>query len=436
MFMKIQSIRAMQILDSRGMPTIEAEVRLACGAVGRGTAPSGASTGSHEAHEKRDGGREYCGKGVLKAVKGIHDEIAPALIGMRADDQAAVDRRMIDLDGTENKTRLGGNALIAVSFAVADAAAKAANLPLFRWLGGIQADQPPCPMMNVLNGGKHAGNNIDIQEFMLVPVGAKSFAQAMQMGMECYHALKAILAEKTLETAIGDEGGFAPNLGSDIQALDFLVRAIERAGWKPGADVALAIDAAANEWVRGDGYHLPKKDEPRTRDQLIEHYAILARQFPLISIEDPLGEEDFDGFREITQRLGKHMMIVGDDLFTTNAARLQKGIQSGAANAILIKPNQIGTLTETLATIRLARAANYRVILSHRSGDTESPALTDLAYAIGADYLKSGAPARSERVAKYNRGMWIEEMTRGRDFFSKKEIPPPAPSKENRSKYK
>ena len=408
--MKIESIRGLQIFDSRGLPTIEAEVRLENGAVGVGHAPAGASTGSHEAHELRDGGESYGGKGVLKAVQQINGEISDALRGMCADDQQAVDHRLIDLDGTENKSRLGGNALIAVSFAVADAAAKSAKLPLYRWLGGIQAAEMPCPMMNVLNGGKHAGNNIDIQEFMFVPIGAENFAHAMRIGMECYRALKEILSEKKLETAIGDEGGFAPNLGSDIQAMEFLVRAIEHAGWQPGDDVALAIDAAASEWHTGKdaGYFLPKREEPRTREELIEHYAHLADHFPLISIEDPLFEEDFEGFRRITERLGSDVMIVGDDLFTTNFDRLLRGIDESAANAILIKPNQIGTLTETLDTVRLARSAGYQIILSHRSGDTESPALADLAFAVNADYIKSGAPARSERMAKYNRLLRIE----------------------------
>lgn len=406
--MKIESVKGLQIFDSRGMPTVEAEVRLACGVVGYGHAPAGASTGSHEAVELRDGGETLGGKGVLSAAKAIDGEIAGALAGMRADDQAAVDQRMIDLDGTENKSRLGGNAMIAVSFAVADAAAKAAKLPLYRWLGGVQATELPCPMMNVLNGGKHAGNNIDIQEFMFVPVGAEEFSEAMQMGVECYRALKEILAEKELETAIGDEGGFAPNLGSDEQALNFMVRAIERAGWTVGDDVALAIDAAASEWIEGDGYYLPKKKEKRSREELIGHYESLAKKFPLISVEDPLGEEDFEGFREITDRLGGEMMIVGDDLFTTNGERLLKGIHEGAGNAILVKPNQIGTLSETLSTIRLARDAGFSVILSHRSGDTESSHLADLAVAVNADYLKSGAPARSERLAKYNRLLRIE----------------------------
>lgn len=406
--MKIESVRAYQILDSRGLPTVEAVVQLSCGAVGHGCAPAGASTGSHEAHELRDGGDPYGGKGVLQAVRGVNEEICPALKGMRADDQLSVDRRMIELDGTENKSRLGANALIAVSFAVADAAAQAAGLPLYRWLGGLQATSTPCPMMNVLNGGRHAANNIDIQEFMFVPIGAEDFAQAMRMGAECYHALRELLAEENLATAVGDEGGFAPDLPSDEMAMEFMVRAIERSGWTVGDDVALAIDAAASEWFTPEGYLLPRRGEKRTRDELIEHYAALAQKFPLISIEDPLNEDDFDGFHLLTERLGGDVMIVGDDLFTTNCDRLLRGIDAGAANAILIKPNQIGTLSETLDAVLLARDAGYRVILSHRSGDTESAFLADLAAAVNADFIKSGAPARSERLAKYNRLLKIE----------------------------
>lgn len=407
--MKIESVRAYQILDSRGTPTVEATVRLRCGAIGHGCAPSGASTGSHEAHELRDGGKAFGGKGVLQAVRSVNEEICSALKGMRADDQLSIDRRMIELDGTENKSRLGANALLAVSFAVADAAAQAAGLPLYRWLGGLQAASTPCPMMNVLNGGRHAANNIDIQEFMFVPIGAEDFDQAMRMGAECYHALRELLAQAHLETAVGDEGGFAPNLQSDDMALEFMVRAIERAGWRVGDDVSLAIDAADSEWFSDGSYLLHRRGEKRTRDELIERYAALVRQYPLISIEDPLNEDDFEGFRVLTERLGGDVMIVGDDLFTTNCDRLQRGVDVGAANAILIKPNQIGTLSETLDAILLARDAGYRVILSHRSGDTESAALADLAAAVNADFIKSGAPARSERVAKYNRLLKIEQ---------------------------
>lgn len=407
--MKIESVHGVQILDSRGFPTVQAMVQLSDGSVGVADAPSGASTGSHEAHERRDGGEEYCGKGVRAAIESINGELCSALKGMHADDQFSVDRRMIQMDGTENKSRLGANALLAVSLAVADAAAQSAKLPLYRWLGGVQACEPPCPMMNVLNGGRHAANNIDVQEFMFVPIGAETFSDAMRMGTECYHALKTLLTESHLTTSVGDEGGFAPDLESDEAAMELLVRAIERAGWRPGEDVALSIDAAASEWIDEDAYLLPKKNERRTRKSLIEHYVHLADRFPLISIEDPLGEEDFDGFSEITQALGEKALIVGDDLFTTNPSRLLKGIDTGAANAILIKPNQIGTLTETLQVVHLARRAGYSVILSHRSGDTESSILADLALAVNAEFIKSGAPARSERLAKYNRLLTICE---------------------------
>ena len=411
--MKIQSIHALQIFDSRGMPTVEAEVQLENGAIGRGCVPSGASTGSHEAHERRDGGSTYAGKGVTEAVAAVNGEICDALRGMRADDQWAVDSRLIDLDGTEDKSRLGANAMLAVSLATAEAAANAVHLPLYRWLGGVQAAELPCPMMNVLNGGKHAGNNVDIQEFMIVPIGAETFAEAMRMGTECYHALRAILQERKLTIAVGDEGGFAPDLESDSQALELLVQAVERAGWQAGDEVALAIDAAASEWADGDGYRLPKQGERRTRSELIDHYRRLTEAYPLISIEDPLSDEDFDGFRDITVQLGEDVMIVGDDLFTTDARRLLQGVAAGAANAILIKPNQIGTFTETLDAIRIAQGAGYRTILSHRSGDTESSAIADLAVAVNADFIKSGAPARSERLAKYNRLLRIAEEVGG-----------------------
>ena len=303
--------------------------------------------------------------------------------------------------------------MLAVSLATAEAAANAVHLPLYRWLGGVQAAEMPCPMMNVLNGGKHAGNNVDIQEFMIVPIGAETFAEAMRMGTECYHALRAILQERKLTTAVGDEGGFAPDLENDSQALELLVQAIERAGWQAGDEVALAIDAAASEWADGDGYLLPKQGERRSRGELVDHYRRLTEAYPLISIEDPLSDEDFDGFREITEQLGEDVMIVGDDLFTTDARRLLQGVAAGAANAILIKPNQIGTLTETLDAIRIAQGAGYRTILSHRSGDTESSAIADLAVAVNADFIKSGAPARSERMAKYNRLLRIAEEIGG-----------------------
>ena len=408
--MKIEAVTAWQIFDSRGIPTVAAEVRLDSGATGCGMAPSGASTGSHEAHERRDGGPNYGGKAVQSAVHSVKTEIQDALRGKDASDQRDVDEALIDLDGKPDKSRLGANALLAVSLAVAEAAAAEAKLPLYRWLGGVQAREMPCPMMNVLNGGRHADNNLDIQEFMLVPVGAHSFSEAMRMGTECYQALKSLLKEKKLSTAVGDEGGFAPDLPDDRAALELLVQAVGRAGWKPGEEVALAIDAAAGEWSDGDGYRLPKQHRRRRRGELIEYWEALAREFPLVSVEDPLGEEDFEGFAMLTDILGEERMVVGDDLFTTNRERLLRGMDAGAANAILVKPNQIGTLTETLDTIRLARQGGYSVILSHRSGDTESSAIADIAVAVNADYIKSGAPCRSERLAKYNRLLRIADL--------------------------
>lgn len=329
---------------------------------------------------------------------------------MDVEAQQAVDSRMIELDGSENKSRLGANALIAVSWAVADAAARAHGMELFRWLGGVQGASLPCPMMNVINGGRHADNNLEIQEFMFVPTGADSFYEAMRMGSECYQALKELLREAGLSTAVGDEGGFAPNLGADEEALEWMLRAIERAGWRPGEDVALALDAAASEWGGEGRYRQCKSDRCFERTELIEYYRALAEKFPLISIEDPLGEEDFEGFAEMTRALGRDMLIVGDDLFTTNTSRLLVGVQQNAANAILIKPNQIGTVWETLETIALARRNGYAVIVSHRSGETASSAIADLAVAVNAEYIKAGAPARGERLVKYNRLLEIENM--------------------------
>lgn len=406
--MIIEAVRARQIFDSRGIPTIEAEIQLEGGAVGRGIAPSGASTGSNEAHERRDGKKEYMGRGVRCALAAIEDEIAPNLIGMSAEEQSDADRMMIDLDGTPDRSRLGGNALIAVSMAIADAAAKRRGMSLYRWLGGIQAAELPCPMMNVINGGAHAENNIDIQEFMLVPEGAEDFQQAMKMGVECYHALRELLMEDGLSIAVGDEGGFAPNLKNDEQALEYLVKAIEKAGYRPGEDISLALDAAAGEWRTQEGYALPKRGYDYSRQKLKTFYEDLTKRFPIISIEDPFGEEDYDAFSEITRDIGDEVMIVGDDLFTTNPLRLEKGVHTGAANAVLIKPNQIGTISETLETIAIARRAGYSVILSHRSGETESTFIADLAVAVNADFIKAGAPARGERTAKYNRLLRIE----------------------------
>lgn len=408
--MKISDLKARQIYDSRGVPTIEVQAVLDDGSTGVGSAPSGASTGSHEACEKRDQGEAYGGKGVSLAIEGINGVIRGEIIGMDAWNQEAVDLCLCSLDGTENKSRLGGNALIAVSWAVADAAARANNMPLFRYLGGLQGCELPCPMFNVINGGCHAGNNLEIQEFMFVPTGAASFHEAMRMGSECYHALKKLLYENGFATAVGDEGGFAPSFDGDEQALEWMLRAIEASGWRAGEDICLALDCAASEWAQEDSYLQPKNRKRFQRDELIECWQALAGKYPLVSIEDPLGEEDFDGFREITRRIGADVMIVGDDMFTTNAARLHQGISMGAANAILIKPNQIGTVSETLETIRHAGAGGYNVIVSHRSGETMSPAIADLAVAVNAPFIKAGAPVRGERLAKYNRLLEIEDM--------------------------
>ena len=407
--MKITHLAARQIFDSRGVPTLEARVRLADGSVGCGSAPSGASTGSHEARELRDGGEAYGGRGVRKAIANVEGPVREALTGMDAADQGRIDERLAELDGTPDRSKLGGNALIAVSWAVADAAARSAGMPLYRWLGGAQARQTPCPMFNVINGGSHASNNLDIQEFMFVPTGADSFHEAMRMGAECYRALGVLLREAGLSTAVGDEGGYAPNLEKDEDALTWMLRAVEAAGWRPGEDVCLALDCAATGWTDGDGYRQPKSGARFGRGELIEVYDALSRRFPLVSIEDPLGEEDFEGFREITDALGGDLMIVGDDLFTTSAERLFRGAALGAANALLVKPNQAGTVTEALEAVQLARRSGYAVVASHRSGETLSPAIADLAVAVGAEYIKAGAPARGERLAKYNRLLEIEE---------------------------
>lgn len=408
--MKIIDMHARQIFDSRGVPTLEVRAVLRDGSVGIGSAPSGASTGSHEAHELRDGAEAYGGKGVQRAIDGVNEAMREALVGTDAAQQERTDERLRELDGSADKSRLGSNALIAASWAVADAAAKSAGVELFQWLGGVQGRQLPCPMFNVINGGRHADNNLEIQEFMFVPSGADNFHEAMRMGTECYQALKKLLRDAGLSTAVGDEGGFAPNLERDEQALEWMVRAIEAAGWKPGEDVCLALDCAAAEWADGDGYRQPKGGARFQRGELIEFYSALSGRYPLISIEDPLGEEDFDGFREMTDALGGDLMVVGDDLFTTNAERLFRGLALGAANAILIKPNQIGTVSETLETVQLARRNAYSVIVSHRSGETLSSAIADLAVAVNAEYIKAGAPARGERLAKYNRLMEIEDF--------------------------
>ena len=408
--MRIAAVRGRQIFDSRGTPTVEAEVYLENGAAAVASVPSGASTGRHEAVELRDGDpAAYGGKSVLKAVRAVNQDLNEALHGLPANDQAAVDDAILRADGTDNKSRLGANATLAVSLACARAAAAAHGLEFYRYLGGAGGVTLPVPMMNILNGGAHADNNVDIQEFMIVPLGAGSFCHAMKMGTEIYAALKAALKSRGLATAVGDEGGFAPMLRDDEQALELLVEAIESAGYRPGADVAIAMDAAASEWTQGDGYRLPKNGQSLTREALIAHFADLAGRFPIFSIEDPLGEDDFEGFARITEQLGARVQIVGDDLFVTNPARLEQGIRSRSANAVLVKPNQIGTLSETIRTVRLAQQHGYRTILSHRSGETEDTSIADIAVALNAGQIKTGAPARTDRVCKYNRLLKIEQ---------------------------
>ena len=408
--MRIAAVRGRQIFDSRGTPTVEAEVYLENGAAAVASVPSGASTGRHEAVELRDGDpAAYGGKSVLKAVRAVNQDLNEALHVLPANDQAAVDDAILRADGTDNKSRLGANATLAVSLACARAAAAAHGLEFYRYLGGAGGVTLPVPMMNILNGGAHADNNVDIQEFMIVPLGAGSFCHAMKMGTEIYAALKAALKSRGLATAVGDEGGFAPSLRDDEQALELLVEAIESAGYRPGADVAIAMDAAASEWTQGDGYRLPKNGQSLTREALIAHFADLAGRFPIFSIEDPLGEDDFEGFARITEQLGARVQIVGDDLFVTNPARLEQGIRSRSANAVLVKPNQIGTLSETIRTVRLAQQHGYRTILSHRSGETEDTSIADIAVALNAGQIKTGAPARTDRVCKYNRLLKIEQ---------------------------
>lgn len=404
----IEQVAAREILDSRGNPTVEVEVALIDGTIARADVPSGASTGEHEAVELRDGGSRYGGKGVKKAVEAVLDEIAPAVIGLSADEQRLVDQALVDLDGTPGKSRLGANAILGVSLAVARAAADSAGLPLFRYLGGPNAHILPVPMMNILNGGAHADTGVDVQEFMVAPIGAPSFSEALRWGAEVYHALKAVLKKQGLSTGLGDEGGFAPDVAGTRAALDLICSAIESAGFKPGTEVALALDVAATEfYTAGTGYAFEK--EVRTASQLGEFYGSLLDAYPLVSIEDPLSEDDWDGWVELTTAIGERVQIVGDDLFVTNPERLEEGIERGAANALLVKVNQIGTLTETLDAVTLAHNSGYRTMMSHRSGETEDTTIADLAVAVGSGQIKTGAPARSERVAKYNQLLRIEE---------------------------
>ena len=407
---RIQIVRASarEILDSRGNPTVEATVQLSDGSLGTAAVPSGASTGSFEACELRDADKpRYGGRGVLEAVYNVGALISPAITGISAYDQADIDRTMLALDATENKSKLGANAILSVSLAAARAAAVSKGLPLFQYLGGQRARRLPVPMMNILNGGAHASNNVDIQEFMIVPVGAENFADALRIGSEIYHALGTRLKKNGCATTVGDEGGYAPDLGSDEEALSLICAAIEDAGYDTDR-VKLALDAAASEWQTEGLYRLPKRGVNMSADALIDYWDDLSTRYPIMSLEDGLGEQDFEGWAKMTERLGERMMLVGDDLFVTNTARLREGVARGAGNTILIKPNQIGTLSETLAVIEYASRSGYRHILSHRSGETEDTTIADLAVATGAPFIKSGAPCRSERVAKYNRLLKIE----------------------------
>jgi enolase len=405
----IEQVAAREILDSRGNPTVEVEVALSDGSAARAAVPSGASTGEHEAVELRDGGDRYLGKGVEKAVTAVLDEIAPAVIGFSADDQRLVDQALLDLDGTPDKSRLGANAILGVSLAVAKAAADSAELPLFRYVGGPNAHILPVPMMNIINGGAHADTGVDVQEFMIAPIGAPSFKEALRWGAEVYHSLKSVLKKQGLATGLGDEGGFAPDLPGTKAALDLIGTAISGTGLKLGTDVALALDVAATEfYTRGTGYAFEK--ETRTDAQMIEFYAEIIDAYPLVSIEDPLSEDDWDGWVALTAAIGDKIQLVGDDLFVTNPERLLEGIEKGAANALLVKVNQIGTLTETLDAVALAHNSGYKSMMSHRSGETEDTTIADLAVAVGSGQIKTGAPARSERVAKYNQLLRIEEL--------------------------
>lgn len=420
----IIDVHAREILDSRGNPTVEVEVLLEGGDIGRAAVPSGASTGAFEAVELRDGDKQrYMGKGVLKAVENVNSIISQEIVGMDATDQVAVDQTLIELDGTPNKAKLGANAVLGVSIACAKAAAMAVGLPLYRYIGGIGACELPVPMMNILNGGKHADNNVDIQEFMVMPVGAESFSHGLRMCSEIFHTLKKVLQEKGLNTSVGDEGGFAPNLTSNEAALEVIIEAIIKAGYKPGEDVFLALDIAATELFKDGKYHLYGEGLEKTSEEMVDFYEELTNKYPIISIEDGLSEEDWDGWKIMTSRLGKRIQIVGDDLFVTNTERLAKGIEMGVANSILIKVNQIGTLTETINAVKMAERTGYTSVISHRSGETEDTTIADLAVALNTGQIKTGAPSRTDRVAKYNQLLRIEEELgytaryRGKEVF-------------------
>jgi enolase len=407
----IAAVMARQILDSRGTPTVEVDVILEDGTVGRAAVPSGASTGAHEAVELRDGDKtRFRGQGVSQAVENVNELIAPDLVGQQSDDQPSIDALLLELDGTENKGKLGANALLGVSLACAKAAAVYHEQPLFKYLGGVNARVLPVPLMNVMNGGKHADNSADFQEFMIVPLGLPTFSEGLRAGVETYFALKDILRSKNLSTGLGDEGGYAPSLGSNREAVELLVQAIEKAGYRPGEQLGIALDVAATELFNGQKYHLEREGRDLDAAQMIDLYEEWVRAYPIVSIEDGLSEDDWEGWKHLTSRLGSRVQLVGDDLFVTNPTRLQRGIDEGAANAILVKVNQIGTLTETLQAMELARTAGYRSVVSHRSGETEDTTIADLVVATGAGQIKTGAPARSDRVAKYNQLLRIEEQ--------------------------
>lgn len=418
----IEALGAREILDSRGNPTVEVEVLLEDGTAARAAVPSGASTGAFEAVELRDGGKRYLGKGVEKAIKNVNDVIAPEVIGLDAQDQRLVDETMIDLDGTKNKAKLGANAILGVSLAVAKASAEHADLSLFKYVGGNNAHVLPVPMMNILNGGAHADTNVDIQEFMVAPIGADTFKESLRWGAEIYHSLKSVLKKRGLATSIGDEGGFAPNLDSNRAALDLILEAVDLAGFKAGKEIALAMDVAATEFFENGKYAFEGKQ--LTSAEMISYYAELVSAYPLVSIEDPLNEDDWDGWAAITKELGGKVQLVGDDLFVTNPERLARGIASGTANAMLVKVNQIGSLTETLDAVEMAHRAGYRNMMSHRSGETEDVTIADLAVATNCGQIKTGAPARSERVAKYNQLLRIEdELAEGARYAGRGAFP-------------
>lgn len=424
MMTTISDVYARQVLDSRGNPTVEVEVYLESGARGRAIVPSGASTGAHEAVELRDGDKAvYLGKGVQQAVNNVNDVIAEEIIGMDALDQVEVDETLIRLDGTPNKSKLGANAILGVSMAVARAASDALGIPLYQYLGGFNGKTLPVPMMNILNGGQHADNNVDFQEFMIMPVGADSFSEALRMGVEVFHHLKAVLHTKGLNTAVGDEGGFAPNLGSNEEALQVIMEAITKAGYQPGEDIFLALDVASTEFYKNGKYVLAGEGVTRTAEEMIHFYEELCHKYPIISIEDGLAEDDWAGWEQLTARLGKKVQLVGDDLFVTNTERLSQGIKQGVANSILVKVNQIGTLTETFDAIEMAKRAGYTAVISHRSGETEDTTIADIAVATNAGQIKTGAPSRTDRVAKYNQLLRIEDelgfsgIYGGRDSF-------------------